>query len=73
MLNEVKHLVLRHYRYSQPGTRFFVALLLRMTLARNLSCRVNHETTIEISIFGTPPLFRKTISKNTPSGLEGVL
>jgi len=34
MLNEVKHLVLRSEGFVLPGTRFFVAPLLRMTLAK---------------------------------------
>ena len=34
MLNEVKHLVLRTYGFSLPGTRFFVATLLKNDIAR---------------------------------------
>ena len=37
MLNEVKHLVLGTGECFFPGTRFFVAALLRMTLFGNLS------------------------------------
>ncbi len=43
MLNEVKHLVLRTGGCFLLETRFFVALLLRMTLSRNLSFRAKRE------------------------------
>ena len=50
MPNEVKHLVLRSEGCLLPGTRFFVAPLLRMTSDSNLSFRVSRETATEKSL-----------------------
>ncbi|TET98778.1 MAG: hypothetical protein E3J30_06075 [Anaerolineales bacterium] len=56
MLNKVKHLVLRPEGRFLPGTRFFVAMLLRMTLDRNLSFRESRETATGKSPIESPLL-----------------
>jgi len=43
MLNEVKHLVLLTGGFCFPRTRFFVAALLRMPLAKSMSFREKRE------------------------------
>jgi hypothetical protein len=50
MLNEVKHLVLFTGGFCFPRTRFFVAVLLRMTLAKSLSFRESREAATEKSL-----------------------
>ncbi len=47
ILDRVKNLIIRINVYYLPGTRSFVVLLLRMTLAKSLSFRASCGTGIE--------------------------